>query len=152
MVKERLEAGEQEHQSGVEVALPKRGIFVPHETQKETGKDNSDFWYQTLDSPSEALAVACFIYMMSSEFHSVGVIFFFFFLAVICYYLTLPLQTVNRHCCGYRGCTAAPGQRPDYPHTWPEDPLLCSDNISLLCLLGCGLRSSQIFLLMTLWP
>lgn len=78
MVKERLEAGEQEHQSGVEVALPKRGIFVPHETQKETGKDNSDFWYQTLDSPSEALAVACFIYMMSSEFHSVGVIFFFF--------------------------------------------------------------------------
>lgn len=42
MVEERLQAGEQEHQSSVEIALPKRGIFIPHETQKKTGKDNSD--------------------------------------------------------------------------------------------------------------
>lgn len=43
MVEERLEAGQKEHQSGVEIALPKWGIFIPHKTQKKTGKDNSDF-------------------------------------------------------------------------------------------------------------
>ena len=36
MVEERLEAGEQEHQGGVEVAFPHRGIFVSYEIQKET--------------------------------------------------------------------------------------------------------------------
>lgn len=52
MVEERLEAGEQEHQSGVEIALPKRGIFIPHETQKKTGKDDSDFSIRPQIHPS----------------------------------------------------------------------------------------------------
>lgn len=53
---------------------------------------------------------------------------------------------VNQHCCGYRGCTAELGPRPDSPHTWPADPLLCSDNIcaiqSLLSLLSCLLAGA----------
>ena len=86
MVEERLEAGEQEHQSCIEIALPKRSIFIPHETQKKTGKKRLfKLWYETMDSPSEALAFACFIYSASM---------ICFFLPVICYYLILPLQTV----------------------------------------------------------
>lgn len=81
MVEKWLETGEQEHQSGVEVALPKRGIFIPHETQKKTGKEDEDLnWYQTMESSSEALYLgACFVYMMSSGFFPLSVIFFFFF-------------------------------------------------------------------------
>lgn len=36
VVKEGLETGQQEHECGVEIALPQRGIFISHETQKET--------------------------------------------------------------------------------------------------------------------
>lgn len=34
MVEQRLETGQQEHESGIEVALPQRGVFVSHEAQK----------------------------------------------------------------------------------------------------------------------
>lgn len=40
MVEEGLEAGEQEHKSGVEVAFPQRSIIIPHETQEETVVEN----------------------------------------------------------------------------------------------------------------
>lgn len=36
MVEEGLQTGEQEHQSGIEVALPQRSVFVSYETQKKT--------------------------------------------------------------------------------------------------------------------
>lgn len=39
MVEEGLETREQEHEGGVEVALPQRGIFFPHETQKKTAEE-----------------------------------------------------------------------------------------------------------------
>lgn len=36
MVEEGLEAGQQEHESGIEVAFPQRSILVSHEIQKKT--------------------------------------------------------------------------------------------------------------------
>lgn len=35
MVEEGLEAREQEHEGGVEVALPQRSVFVSHESQEQ---------------------------------------------------------------------------------------------------------------------
>lgn len=36
MAEEGLETGQQEHESGVEVAFPQRSIFVSHEVQQKT--------------------------------------------------------------------------------------------------------------------
>lgn len=38
VVEERLEAGEQEHERGVEVAFPQRSVLVSHESQEKTEK------------------------------------------------------------------------------------------------------------------
>lgn len=38
MIKKRLEAGQQEHQSGIEVAFPLRSFGIPYETQKKAGR------------------------------------------------------------------------------------------------------------------
>lgn len=74
MVEERLQAGEQEHQRGVEVALPQRGIFIPHEPQKKAGKEEEDLSWS---SEAPHLGVACFGCVISAGFHPVSRIFFF---------------------------------------------------------------------------